>query len=47
MSLAASALSLFFLSLFTGVRGIGILRSSPFGDSPKFVKKVSKDTAIE
>jgi hypothetical protein len=22
--------------LFTGVRGIGILRTSPFGDSPKF-----------
>jgi hypothetical protein len=23
--------------LFTQMRGIGILRSSPFGDSPKFV----------
>jgi hypothetical protein len=26
-----------FLRLFTRVRGIGILRTSPFGDSPKFV----------
>jgi hypothetical protein len=25
-----------FLPLFTRVRGIGILRTSPFGDSPKF-----------
>src|SRR5215211_5185717 len=33
MSLAASAL---FFALFTGVRGIGILRTSPFGDSRKF-----------
>jgi hypothetical protein len=33
MSLAASAL---FFALFTRVRGIGILRTSPFGDSAKF-----------
>ena len=26
----------FFLPLFTEVRGIGFLRTSPFGDSPKF-----------
>jgi len=26
----------FLLPLFTGVRGIGILRTSPFGDSRKF-----------
>jgi hypothetical protein len=25
--------------LFTGVRGIGILRSSPFGDSRKFATR--------
>jgi hypothetical protein len=35
------------LPLCTGVRGIGILRTSPFGDSRKFVKNVSKNTAIE
>jgi hypothetical protein len=29
--------ALLFLPLFTGVRGIGILRTSPFGDSAKFV----------
>src|SRR5215208_2385040 len=28
--------ALLFSPLFTGVRGIGILRTSPFGDSPKF-----------
>jgi hypothetical protein len=27
-----------FCALFTQVRGIGILRTSPFGDSPKFAK---------
>jgi hypothetical protein len=27
----------FFLPLFTVVRGIGILRTSPFGDSRKFL----------
>jgi hypothetical protein len=29
---------LLFMPLFTVVRGIGILRTSPFGDSPKFVR---------
>ena len=36
MSLAASALSLFFLSLFTKVRGIRILGSSHVRSSTKF-----------
>src|SRR5215208_4530891 len=31
-----------FLPLFTRVRGIGILRTSSFGDSRKFEKKVGK-----
>jgi hypothetical protein len=43
------------LLLFSGVRGIGILRTSPFGHSAKFAytafsevrKKVVKNTAIE
>jgi hypothetical protein len=34
-------------ALFTQVRGIRILRTSPFGDSPKFAKKVVINTAIE
>jgi hypothetical protein len=29
-------------SLFTGVRGIGILRTSPFGDFRKFAQPRSK-----
>jgi hypothetical protein len=29
------------------VRGIEILRTSPFGDSPKLAKKVAINTAIE
>jgi hypothetical protein len=33
-------------SLFTGVRGIGILRTSPFGDSQKFANKVSNITHL-
>jgi hypothetical protein len=33
--------------IFTEVRGIGVLRTSPFGDSPKFAKKVVINTAIE
>jgi hypothetical protein len=33
--------------LFTVVRGIGILRTSPFGDSRKFAKKGVINTAIE
>src|ERR671912_1415782 len=31
-----SVLCRLFLPLFTGVRGIGFLRTSPFGDSRKF-----------
>jgi hypothetical protein len=33
--------------LFTEVRGIGILRTSPLRSSPKFAKKVGINTAIE
>jgi hypothetical protein len=29
------------------VRGIGFLRTSPFGDSRKFARKVVRNTAIE
>jgi hypothetical protein len=35
------------LPLFTGVRGSGILRTSPFGYSRKFAKKVVINTVIE
>jgi hypothetical protein len=34
----------FFRSLFTEVRGIGILRTSPFGPSPKFVCRILNKT---
>jgi hypothetical protein len=33
--------------LFTRLRGIEILRTSPFGHSRKFAKKVAINTAIE
>src|SRR5215217_5319323 len=36
-----------FMPLFTVVRGIGILRTSPFGHSPKFAKEVVINTAFE
>jgi hypothetical protein len=36
-----------FAPLFTRVRGIGILRTSPFGISANFAKKSVINTAIE